>query len=53
MKKLNKKNVFFDLSVKEKVKIVRKAAQGANKEQFELIKRQGGVSELKRFCNCT
>lgn len=54
MNKLNKKGEradFFGLSSKEKVKIVREANKNANKEQYELIERQGGANALKQFCN--
>ncbi len=31
---------------------VKKANKIANKEQNELIKRQGGIKALKQFCDC-
>jgi hypothetical protein len=49
MKKMENKKNFFGLSTKEKIKIVRKASKDANKEQYELIKRQGGMEALKRL----
>lgn len=51
MKKLNKKSDFFGLSAKEKTKVVKEANRNANKEQYELIERQGGAKALKQFCN--
>ena len=57
MNKLNNKNKkdksvdFFGFSEKEKVRIVREANKNANKEQYELIKRHGGASALRQFCN--
>jgi len=51
MKKSNKKSDFFGFTPKEKVKIVREANKNANKEQYELIERQGGVNALRQFCN--
>ncbi len=53
MKKLNEKNDFFGLNKNDKVKVVRQASRNANKDQYELIQRHGGVNALKRFCDCT
>lgn len=51
MKKSNKKSDFFGLSSKDKIKIVKEANVSANKEQYELIKRQGGANALRQFCH--
>ena len=51
MNKKNNKNDFFGLNRKEAVGVVEKALKEANKEQFELIKRQGGIGALKKFYN--
>lgn len=49
--KKNEKADFFGLSSREKVKVVREANRNANKEQYELIERQGGANALRQFCN--